>query len=169
MLVLLEAMKILAQKNIAVNLDLLGDGTGLSECKILSNQLQKSVKIKILGTVAYGKEFFRLLQEYHAIVVPSLSDEQPRIVYDAYSQAVPVLASNTDGLRDCIQNHKTGVIVNSNDPVALADLIEWSGQNLPQLQSMGKASLQQAHSMTHQEMHRSRWQLLLKMLQSSKV
>ncbi len=169
MLVLLEAMKILAQKNIAVNLDLLGDGTGLSECKILSNQLQKSVKIQILGTVAYGKEFFRLLQECHAIVVPSLSDEQPRIVYDAYSQAVPVLASNTDGLRDCIQNHKTGVIVNSNDPVALADLIEWSGQNLPQLQSMGQASLQQAHSMTHQEMHRSRWQLLLKMLQSSKV
>ncbi|MEG4497588.1 hypothetical protein QUB05_05545 [Microcoleus sp. F10-C6] len=59
--------------------------------------------------------------------------------------------------------------IHSNDPVALADSIEWSGQNLPQLQSMGKASLQQAHSMTHQEMHRSRWQLLLKMLQSSKV
>lgn len=168
-LVLLEAMKILDQKNIAVNLDILGDGTRLSECKILSNQMQKSVKMQILGTVAYGKELFQLLQEYHAIVVPSLSDEQPRIVYDAYSQAVPVLASNTDGLRDCIQNHKTGVIFNSNDPVALADLIEWSAQNLPQLQSMGKASLQQAHSMTHQEMHRSRWQLLLKMLQPSKV
>ncbi|WP_445242672.1 glycosyltransferase [Microcoleus sp. S28C3] len=72
------------------------------------------------------------------------------MVYDAYSQALPILASNTDGLRDCIHNHKTGVIVNSNDPVALADSIEWSGQNLPQLQSMGKASLQQAHSMTHQ-------------------
>ncbi|MEG4589132.1 glycosyltransferase [Microcoleus sp. MOSTC5] len=168
-LVLLEAMKILDKKNIAVNLDILGDGTLLSECKILSNQLQKSVNIQILGTIAYGKEFFRLLQEYHAIVVPILSEEQPRIVYDAYSQAVPILASNTDRLRDCIHNHKTGVIVNSNDPVALADLIEWSGQNLPQLQSMGKASLQQAHSMTHQEMHRSRWQLLLMMLQSSKV
>jgi len=167
-LVLLEAMKILDNKNIAVNLDILGDGTLLSECKTLSNQLQKSVNIRFLGTVAYGKELFRRLQEYHAIVVPSISDEQPRIVYDAYSQAVPVLASNTDGLRDCIQNHKTGVIVNSNDPVALADLIEWSGQNLPQLQSMGKASLQEAHRMTHQQMHHSRWRLLLKMLEQSK-
>ncbi|MGB8690853.1 MAG: glycosyltransferase [Microcoleus sp.] len=166
-LVLLEALKILDNKNIAVNLDILGDGTLLSECKTLSNQLQKSVNIQFLGTVAYGKELFRRLQEYHAVVVPNLTDEQPRIVYDAYSQAVPVLASNTDGLRDCIQNHKTGVIVNSNDPVALADLIEWSGQNLPQLQSMGKASLQQAHRMTHQEMHRKRWQLLLKMLEQS--
>lgn len=169
LLVLLEAMKILDNKNIAVNLDILGDGKLLSQCKTLSNQLQKSVNIQLLGTLPYGKKFFRLLQEYHAIVVPSLSDEQPRIVYDAYSQAVPVLASNTDGLRDCIQNYKTGVMVNSNDPVALADSIEWSAQNLPQLQSMGKASLQQARSMTHQEMHRSRWQLLLKMLKSSKV
>ena len=168
-LVLMQAMKILDDKNIAVNLDILGDGSLLNQCKILSNQLQKSVNIQFLGTLPYGKEFFRLLQEYHAVVVPNLSNEQPRIVYDAYSQAVPVLASNTDGLRDCIQNHTTGVIANSNDPVALADLIEWSAQNLSALQTMGKASLQQAHSMTHQEMHRSRWQLLLNMLDLSKV
>ena len=168
-LVLLEAMKILDDKNIAVNLDILGDGTLLNQCKTLSNQLQKSVNIQFLGTLPYSKEFFLLLQEYHAVVVPNLSNEQPRIVYDAYSQAVPVLASNTDGLRDCIQNHTTGVIANSNDPVALADLIEWSAQNLSALQTMGKASLQQAHRMTHQEMHRSRWQLLLNMLDLSKV
>ena len=168
-LVLLEAMKILDKRNIAVNLDILGDGSLLNQCKTLSSQLQKSVNIQISGTLPYGKEFFGRLQEYHAVVVPNLSDEQPRIVYDAYSQAVPVLGSNTDGVRDCIQNRKTGVIFNSNDPAALADAIEWSAQNLPTLQSMGKASRLQARSLTHQEMHRSRWQLLLKMLQSSKA
>ncbi|MEG4206164.1 hypothetical protein QUA20_19810 [Microcoleus sp. Pol7_A1] len=36
-LVLLEEIKILEKKNIAVNLDILGDGTLLSECKRLSN------------------------------------------------------------------------------------------------------------------------------------
>ena len=169
LLVLMEAMKILDNKNIAVNLDILGDGSLLNQCKTLSKNLRKSVNIQFLGTLPYSKEFFRLLQEYHAVVVPNLSDEQPRIVYDAYSQALPVLASNTNGLRDCIQNHTTGLIVNGNDPVALADSIEWSSQNLPRLASMGKASLQKAQSMTHQQMHRSRWELLLKMLQSSKV
>lgn len=168
-LVLLEAMKILDNRNIAVNLDILGDGRLLSQCKTLSSQLQKSVNIQISGTLPYGKEFFGRLQEYHAVVVPNLSDEQPRIVYDAYSQAVPVLGSNTDGVRACIENHKTGVIFNSNDPEALADAIQWSAQNLPALETMGKASLQQARSLTHQEMHRSRWQLLLNMLQSSKA
>ena len=168
-LVLLEAMKILDDKKIAVNLDILGDGSLLNQCKTLSNQLQKSVNIQFLGTLPYSKEFFRLLQEYHAVVVPNLSNEQPRIVYDAYSQAVPVLGSNTDGLRDCIQNQTTGVIFNSNDPAALADSIEWSAQNLPALETMGKASRLEALSMTHQQMHRSRWQLLLNMLDSSKV
>ncbi len=169
LLVLMEAMKILDDKNIAVNLDILGDGSLLNQCKTLSKNLQKSVNIQFLGTLPYSKEFFRLLQDYHAVVVPNISDEQPRIVYDAYSQALPVLASNTNGLRDCIQNHTTGLIVNGNDPVALADAIEWSAQNLPRLESMGKASLQKAQSMTHQKMHRSRWELLLKMLQSSKA
>ncbi|MEG4205577.1 hypothetical protein QUA20_16770, partial [Microcoleus sp. Pol7_A1] len=53
-------------------------------------------------------------------------------------------------LVNSIVPHNIRKCCNSNDPVALADSIEWSGQNLPQLQSMGKASLQQAHSMTHQ-------------------
>lgn len=166
-LILLEAMKALDKDGIPVKLDILGQGELLSECKIASKSMQSSTEIRILGTVPYGSEFFELLQGYHAIVVPSISDEQPRIVYDAYSQAVPSLASDTAGLRDCIQNGKTGMLTNSNDPVALANLLKWSWQNLNQLESMGMASLKAARSMTHQQMHQKRWQLLLKTLDKS--
>lgn len=160
-LVLLKAMKILDKDNIPVKLDILGQGELLNECERASKLGQGATEIRILGTVPYGCEFFQLLQEYHAIVVPSISDEQPRIVYDAYSQGIPVLASDTAGLRDCIQNGKTGLLANPHDPIALADLLKWSWQNLSQLKSMGLASLNVARNMTHQEMHRKRWQLLL--------
>ena len=160
-LILLEAMKALDKDNIPVKLDILGQDELLSECERVSKLLQRATQIQILGTVPYGSEFFRILQEYHAIVVPSISDEQPRIVYDAYSQAIPVLASDTPGLRDCVQNGQTGMIANSNDPIALAALLKWSWQNLSQLENMGMASLKVARSMTHQTMHRERWQLLL--------
>jgi glycosyltransferase involved in cell wall biosynthesis len=130
--------------------------------------MQKSVQIEVLGTIPYGREFFRLLQQYHAVVVPSTSDEQPRIVYDAYSQAVSVLANNTAGLRDCIENGITGSIANCNDPVALANLLKQSGENLNLLQKMGMAAMKYARSLTHEEMHRQRWQLLLTMLEESK-
>ena len=161
-------MKILDEENIAVKLDILGEGELLSNCQAASKAMQKSVQIEVLGTIPYGREFFSRLQQYHAVVVPSTSDEQPRIVYDAYSQAVPVLANNTAGLRDCIENGITGSIGNCNDPVDLANLLKQSGENLNLLQNMGMAGLKQARSLTHEEMHRQRWQLLLRMLEQSK-
>jgi glycosyltransferase involved in cell wall biosynthesis len=166
-LILLEAMKLLDEENIPVKLDIFGQGELFSECEKASKSLKNSVNISMRGTVSYGREFLQLLQKYHAVVVPSLSDEQPRIVYDAYSQAVPLLASDTAGLRECIQNGKTGMLTRSNDPVALADLFKWSLQNMKQLESMGMTTLKIAHSLTHQKMHQKRWSLLLKMVDKS--
>lgn len=159
-LVLLEAMKILDEENIAIKLDILGEGELLSNCQAASKAMQKSAQIEVLGTLPYGPKLFERFQQYHAIVVPSISDEQPRIVYDAYSQALPVLGSDTGGLRDCIENEKTGMLIAPNDPVALANLLKQSGENLNLLQNMGMAALNKARSLTHQEMHRQRWQLL---------
>jgi hypothetical protein len=39
--------------------------------------------------------FLSLLRGFDGALVPSLSDEQPRILYDAFSQAVPVIGSAT--------------------------------------------------------------------------
>lgn len=163
-LVLLEAMKILEQRGIPIQLDILGEGELLGACQATRQNKYKSIQIRTLGTLPYGPEFFKLLQEYHGIVVPSLSDEQPRIVYDAYSQALPILGSNTPGIRDCVDANKTGKLVKPNDPVALADLLQECWQNLSQLESMGKAALRKACSLTHQEMHRKRWELLVNSL-----
>jgi glycosyltransferase involved in cell wall biosynthesis len=58
-LVLLEAMKILDEENIAVKLDILGEGELLSNCQAASKAMQKSVQIELLGTIPYGREFFR--------------------------------------------------------------------------------------------------------------
>jgi glycosyltransferase involved in cell wall biosynthesis len=166
-LVLLEAMKILDEENIAVKLDILGEGQLLSNCLAASKALHNSAQIELLGTLPYGPKFFERLQQYHAVVVPSISDEQPRIVYDAYSQAVPVLGSDTGGLRDCIENEKTGMLIAPNDPLALANLLKQSAENLNQLQNMGMAARKKACTLTHQEMHLQRWQLLSNMLERS--
>ena len=64
-------------------------------------------------------------------------------------------------LRRTAQNSITGLIANCNDPVALANLLKQSGENLNLLQNMGLAGLKHARSLTHEEMHRQRWQLLL--------
>lgn len=160
-LILLEAMKLLDEENIPIKLDILGQGELFSECEKTSKRMKNSVEIRMKGSIPYGPEFLQFLQGYHAIVIPSISDEQPRIVYDAYSQAVPVVASDTDGLRDCIENGKTGMLTSFNDPIALANLLKWSLQNMNQLESMGMAILDVARRLTHRNMHQKRWSLLL--------
>lgn len=164
LLVLLNAMNILKEKGVPVTLDILGEGELLEVCKEASNAHSATTQINVLGTVSYGPDFFNLLQNYHAIAVPSLSDEQPRIVYDAYSQAIPILASNTAGLRNVVQDNLTGKLIASNDVNALVDLLESSWHNLQQLKVMGMNSLDIARGMTHQKMHDQRWEILDKEL-----
>ncbi|MGB5960457.1 MAG: glycosyltransferase [Coleofasciculaceae cyanobacterium] len=164
-LVLLEAMKILDKRNIPIKLDILGEGELFAECQKVSQSLQNT-QIRMLGTLPYNSEFFNLLQNYHALIVPTISGEQPRIAYDAYSQAVPILGSDTAGMRDCVQQNKTGILVKSNDPIALAELLIKSWQNLDKLESMGMSSLAVARGMVHRTMHKKRWLLLSEMLSS---
>jgi glycosyltransferase involved in cell wall biosynthesis len=166
-LIFLEALKILNQKNISIKVDVFGQGELLNECKNLKNILHNSVEIDILGTIPYGSPFFERLQQYHAVVVPSLSDEQPRIVFDAYSQALPVVASDTPGLRSCVYPQRTGVLVKSNDAIALAEALHDLFQNLEQLKAMGLEALEVARQMSHKTMHQKRWQLLAESLGQS--
>jgi glycosyltransferase involved in cell wall biosynthesis len=169
--VLLDAVKLLREKKLPINIqvDILGQGELLDVCQKASQDRVSSVKVQLLGTIPYGPDFFRALQDYHAVVIPNISDEQPRIIYDAYSQGVPILGSDTDGVRDCVQDGKTGKLCLPSDPVALADLLQWASQNLNQLEIMGFTSLETALGLTHQEMHRRRWQILLERLDESQI
>ena len=161
--VLLDAIRSMASKQTRVTLDILGSGGLLPMCIQVSDELRGPTRVNVLGTVDYGAPLFELLTRYHAVVVPSISDEQPRIVYDAYSQGVPVLGTRTAGLRDCIIDDKTGWLVEPNNADALALLIERATTNIGALQTMGMEALGVARSMTHQRMHRERHRLLLQL------
>jgi glycosyltransferase involved in cell wall biosynthesis len=168
-LILLEALMALDQKRVPMQIDILGQGELFHACEALKKGLHHSVKINLLGTIAYGSSFFETMQQYHVLVVPSLSDEQPRIVFDAYSQALPVVASDTPGLRSCVNHQKTGILVKPNDAIALANSLSALLQNLDQLKTMGLEALEVARQMSHRTMHQRRWQLLDKLLQSSRL
>jgi glycosyltransferase involved in cell wall biosynthesis len=164
--VLLEAIRAVARKNLPITVDILGSGNLASKCKEVSEELKGGLThVNLLGTVDYGPPLFELLQRYHAVVLPSISDEQPRIVYDAYSQGVPVLASGTAGLRDCIQDNQTGWLVEPNSVGELSRVIERAAGNIDELRRMGMAALHVARSMTHRQMHLERQHLLLRLTQ----
>jgi glycosyltransferase involved in cell wall biosynthesis len=166
LLVLLDAMRLLALKDLPIQLDILGSGDLAMKCRELSNELKGSTRVEVLGTVAYGAPLFQLLRGYHAVVLPSISDEQPRIVYDAYSQGLPVLATGTTGLQSCVIDGRTGWFAEPNSAVELSRMIERAAANLEEIEAMGMEAVRVARSMTHQRMHRERHRLLVDLIRS---
>ena len=164
--ILLQSMRLLAKEDRSIQLDILGEGALEAECTSTSKELTGPTRVQMLGTVAYGAPLFRKIGEYQAVVVPSISDEQPRIVFDSYSQAVPVIASDTDGLRSCITEGKTGRFFTPGDPVALANLLRELTAHPEQLQTLGMNSIEHARNMTHQKMHQDRASRIEAMLQT---
>lgn len=78
--------------------------------------------IEVLGRVS-DKQKRTLMQKCHVIAVTSVKEGWGLIVTEAASQGTPAVAYDVDGLRDSIQNGKTGYISATN-PQALAVTIK---------------------------------------------
>lgn len=153
--VLLEAIGRLQSRGTRVRVDIIGEGPLRDVCEKAS-RTAGAVAVRLLDPVPYGAPFFELLQRYHAVVVPSLGQEQPRILFDAYSQAVPVIASGTDGIRPHVTAGVTGWLVRPGDAAALAEAIDEFAANVGFARDRGLAARHVAEQLTHRAMHRTR-------------
>jgi len=161
LLVLFEAVLSALQAGVAVELDIYGEGPLEAECRERVAQLGSNAPIRLRGTMPYDWRFFAAIRAYDMLVVPTLSDEQPRIVFDAYAQGLPVLASRTEGLVQCVDDSVTGYLVTPGDASALAARVARIASQPGVLVAMSAACLERARRLTHQHIHLARWRMLV--------
>jgi glycosyltransferase involved in cell wall biosynthesis len=164
--VLLSAIKAVAEVGTDVELSIhpIGEGGLRDECVAAARSLAGRAKVTILDEVPFGEPFMRLLRGFDAVLIPSLSDEQPRIAYEALSQAVPVIGSATGGIREVIESGVNGRLSPPNDVDHLAESLIWAGRSRAELKEMGLRGLMSVRHSTHKAMHRNRHELLLRAL-----
>jgi len=160
--VLLEAVGKLCAVGARAIVHIMGEGP--LRDKVLAAQRKLPYCLKYFKPLAYGMPFFEFLQQYHAVIVPNLGDEQPRIIFDAAARAVPVLASDTDGLRPYVVDGCTGNLVTPDDSRALADAIAFWTANPKIVRSFAIEALSHVRSKTHQAMHAKRSQIIARYL-----
>jgi len=114
--------------------------------------------IPLRAPVPYGPEFRAILREAHVLVVPSLSNEQPRILYDAAAQAVACVATDSEGNRSLIEPGKTGLLFPRGDADALAKTLAELG--LARAEKLGFGALRAVRGHTHRAMHEKRWAII---------
>jgi glycosyltransferase involved in cell wall biosynthesis len=164
--VLLSAIKLAAEAatNVEFSIHPIGDGGLRDECVAAARSLAGRASVTVLDEVPFGEPFMNLLRGFDAVLLPSLSDEQPRIAYEALSQAVPVIGSATGGICEVVETGVNGRLSRPGDVERLAESLIWAGQNRAELREMGLRGLANVRHLTHRAMHRNRHEILLQLL-----
>ena len=153
---LLNAIRLLKNMDIVGNVTIIGDGPLKSQIIDFINKDYGGIKVIYLEPVEYGTQFFKLLQHYDIVLVPNLKEEQPRIIFDAFSQGVGVIASNTSGIIDIVAPGKNAFIFKVGDADALAGAMAKAINNPALVTKLGLAGLNYANGKTHAQMHQDR-------------
>ncbi|OCX66394.1 hypothetical protein BFP70_05050 [Thioclava sp. SK-1] len=138
-----------------IGIDLIGEGPLQQECQTFCAVHDGPVQVRFLSPVPYGAPFFALLGQYHAIVLANRQHEQPRVIFDAFSQGVPVISSDTEGVRDIIRADNS-LLFPVDDPAALAQALLRFAKD-PQMQAQfANAARDAADGHSHKGMHETR-------------
>lgn len=161
---LLDALEVASRAGCDAVVTLIGDGELRERCASFASRSHGAMRVRLRESLPYGMPFLELIRKHDAVLLPSLSDEQPRLPFDAFSQAVPVIGFDTGGLREVLTQGMTGRMARDRDPEALAELILWAAKSRDALKAMGMAARESAHTMTHAGMHARRHALYSRVL-----
>jgi glycosyltransferase involved in cell wall biosynthesis len=99
---------------------ILGGGSLMTKFQKLGKKLDLEGMVHLLGE---RKDVAQLLSRFDVFVLPSLWEGLPYSLLEAAALAKPVVATDIDGVREVIQNGKTGLLVPAKDPDQLAHAV----------------------------------------------
>jgi glycosyltransferase involved in cell wall biosynthesis len=128
--VLLESLDLLKD---SVTLVIIGpnkDDEYAKEVFLSINKQKNGGKHKILYLGALEPdEIIKWLHRSLIFVCPSLSEPFGIVNIEAMACGIPVIASDTGGIKDIIDNRKDGILVPTNNPEKLAEAIQYLLEN----------------------------------------
>jgi len=162
--VLFKAIKYLKEAGIVMNLTIMGSGDLENECRAFAKKDHGSVNVIYRDLVKYGDEFFSVITEYDLVLILNLKQEQPRIVFDAFSQGIGVIAPDTAGILDITIEKENAAIFKCGDPENLAEVIVSMVESPENARRMGLKGLDYIDGKTHINMHLDRQKFFSKVL-----
>ena len=81
-------------------------------------------------------EVLRYMQRAAYLVVPSIWDEGPMTVIEAFASSLPVIASRSDAMQELIKDGLTGLLFESGNAAALAGAMRWANEHPEAMREM---------------------------------
>jgi len=116
---------------------IVGEGPLLKHLKGESRDLGIDANVRFLGERSDVPE---LLNAFDVYVQSSLFEGMPNAVMEALAAALPVVATEVDGISELIDDGRNGRLIPPGDSEALADAIIYARENESEARRMGAAA-----------------------------
>ena len=117
---LLEAVSLLVAEGELVELHIVGAGALEGELRHITQALNIAEHVVFHGYVPQGEALRQIYRESDVFVLPSLQDQQPKVLLEAMSQSLPVVATHVGGIPTAIQDGENGLLVPPARPESMA-------------------------------------------------
>jgi glycosyltransferase involved in cell wall biosynthesis len=121
---LIEAFKILRDRNIAVELNLMGlkreDLDSFIDSPVSPGHLEH---IHFHGFVSWGEKFKSIVQSSHALVMCSVSEGTPRVIIESRALGCPVIATRIGGIVSSVTDSIDGLLIPVADSNAIVKAV----------------------------------------------
>jgi len=87
------------------------------------DNLKHDFKRAYMGILS-RKEVIKTLQQYDVLLLPSFREGYPGVIIEALSLGIPVIATPLEGIREMIQENKSGVFVEQGNYMDLIEKIK---------------------------------------------
>jgi glycosyltransferase involved in cell wall biosynthesis len=119
---LIECVKRLVQSGLDVTLRIVGSGPDQERLVALAHAEGVSPRVHFVNYVQFGSRIFEEFRSADVFLLPAVSAEgTPKVVMEAMSQAVPVVATDVGSVADLLEDGRLGLIVPPRRAECLAE------------------------------------------------
>lgn len=113
---LLEVIALMNTNCEEVMLDIAGTGELENVLKQQTKRFAITNQVIFHGYVPIGEELFNLYRSSDLIVLPSLEDQQPKVLLEGMSQSIAVIGTNVGGIPSIIRDGVNGLLIPPGQP-----------------------------------------------------
>lgn len=120
---LLESIEYLIKRGYNLRLSIIGEGDIMEDLIRYAKKLSISDHVEFKGYIPLGEKLFEEYYKNDLFVLPSISEGTPRVLIEAMSKGLPVIATCVGGIPFTVKDGENGILVGPKDSMLLAKAI----------------------------------------------